>query len=66
MTKFPIPDFRGCMRGIPAFSTGRLSARLAIPATMLGALAIFVVGLVHLGFSPARMLAGFSSSAGSR
>ena len=34
------------------------SARLAWPAMLLGALAIFVVGLIHLGFSPIRMWNG--------
>jgi phosphonate transport system permease protein len=58
MTKFPIPDFQELRVRYPAIFHRPLSRRLAIPALMLGAFAIFVVGLVHLGFSPARMLAG--------
>ncbi|MGJ5205471.1 phosphonate ABC transporter, permease protein PhnE [Bradyrhizobium sp. HKCCYLR20261] len=37
-----------------------LSARLATPAMLVLALAIFIFGLVDLQFSPARMLAGLS------
>jgi phosphonate transport system permease protein len=36
------------------------SARLATPAMILAAAAIFVFGLVDLDFSPSRLLAGFS------
>lgn len=37
-----------------------MSARLATPAMIVAAFAIFVFGLVDLDFSPARMLAGLS------
>ena len=36
------------------------SARLALPAMIAGAFAIFVFGLIDLDFSPARMLSGLS------
>jgi phosphonate transport system permease protein len=58
MTKFPIPDFQELRGRYPGVFERPVSARLALPAMMLGAIAIFVAGLVHLGFSPARMLAG--------
>jgi phosphonate transport system permease protein len=58
------------MRKLPAAETAELrarypqlfdrpaSARLATPVMLLAAIAIFVFGLAHLGFSPARMLNG--------
>jgi phosphonate transport system permease protein len=58
MSRFPIPDFEELRGRYPVVFDRPVSSRLAIPAMMLGALAIFVAGLVHLGFSPARMLAG--------
>ena len=58
MTKLPGRIRRNCARDILTCSTRPVSARLALPAMLLGAFAIFVFGLVHLGFSPARMLAG--------
>ena len=36
------------------------SARLAMPATIIGAFAILVYGLVDLDFSPSRLFAGLS------
>jgi phosphonate transport system permease protein len=58
MTKFPIPDFQELRVRYPGVFDRPVSSRLAIPSVVLGAFAVFVVGLVHLGFSPARMLAG--------
>ena len=49
------------MRGrYPEVFDRPVSSRLAIPAMLLGAFAIFVFGLVDLEFSPARMLAGLN------
>jgi phosphonate transport system permease protein len=58
MTSLPTPDLAGLRARFPAVFGNPLSARLAMPSLAFGALAIFVFGLVHLGFSPARMLSG--------
>jgi phosphonate transport system permease protein len=58
MTKLPTPDLEGLRRRFPGVFRKPVSARLAMPALILGALGIFVFGIVHLGFSPARMLSG--------
>jgi phosphonate transport system permease protein len=58
MTRFPIPDFQELRERYPGVFERPLSARLAVPAMMLGAFVILMAGLVHLEFSPARMLAG--------
>jgi phosphonate transport system permease protein len=58
MTKLPIPDSEGLRARYPGVFDRPASARLATPAMMLGAFGIFVFGLVHLDFSPARMLNG--------
>jgi phosphonate transport system permease protein len=58
MTKLPAPD-SGKLRALyPGVFDRPVSAQLAVPAMMLAAFVIFAFGLVHLGFSPARMLAG--------
>jgi phosphonate transport system permease protein len=58
MTKLLTPDSE-CLRArYPEAFDRPASARLALPAMILGAFAIFAFGLVHLGFSPARMLNG--------
>jgi phosphonate transport system permease protein len=58
MTKLPTPD-SGKLRALyPGVFDRPVSAQLAVPAMMLAAFVIFAFGLVHLGFSPARMLAG--------
>jgi phosphonate transport system permease protein len=58
MTKLPTPD-SGKLRALyPGVFDRPVSAQLAVPAMMLTAFVIFAFGLVHLGFSPARMLAG--------
>ena len=60
MTRLPAPD-AGDLRGrYPEVFDRPASTRLAIPAMLLAASAIFVFGLVELEFSPARMLAGLS------
>jgi phosphonate transport system permease protein len=58
MTKLPVPDSEGLRARYPGVFDQPASARLATPAMMLGAFGIFVFGLVHLDFSPARMLNG--------
>ena len=60
MTRLPALD-AGDLRGrYPEVFDRPASSRLAIPAMLLAASAIFVFGLVELEFSPARMLAGLS------
>ena len=58
MTQLPKPD-AGELRARYSHVFDRpLSARLATPAMLLGALAVFGFGLSDLEFSPARMLSG--------
>jgi phosphonate transport system permease protein len=59
MTRLPAPDREELRARYPSVFERPASARLATPAMLLLAAAIFVLGLVHLGFSPAQMLAGF-------
>jgi phosphonate transport system permease protein len=58
MTKLSLPDSEALRTRYPEVFDRPASARLALPAMILGVLAVFVFGLVHLGFSPARMLNG--------
>src|ERR1700726_3068491 len=58
MSKLPTPDYEDLHARYPAVFDRPASARLAMPAMILGASGVFVFGLVHLGFSPARMLSG--------
>src|SRR5260370_26768054 len=58
MSKLPTPDSEGLHARYPGVFDRPVSARLAAPLMLLGAFGIFAVGLVHLGFSPARMLTG--------
>ena len=58
MTRLPAPDSDGLHTRYPAVFERPLSAQLATPLMLIGAFAVFVFGLVHLGFSPARMLSG--------
>jgi phosphonate transport system permease protein len=58
MSKLPAPDSDGLRARYPAVFDRPASARLATPLMLLGAFGIFAFGLVHLGFSPARMLSG--------
>jgi phosphonate transport system permease protein len=58
MSKLPTPDFERLRARYPHLFDKPLSARLVLPALMLGLFGIFAFGLVHLEFSPARMLSG--------
>ncbi len=58
MSKLPAPDIDGLHARHPAVFDRPLSARLATPLMLFAAFAVFTYGLVHLDFSPARMLAG--------
>jgi phosphonate transport system permease protein len=58
MSRLPAPDRAELRARYPGVFERPASARLATPAMLLLAAVIFVLGLVHLGFSPARMLAG--------
>ena len=60
MSQLPKPD-RGALRAkYPEVFERPVSARLATPAMIVLALAIFVFGLVDLDFSPGRLLSGLS------
>jgi phosphonate transport system permease protein len=58
MRQLPAPDSEHLRAQYPEVFNRPVSARLAMPAMIAGALAIFAFGLVDLDFSPARMLAG--------
>jgi phosphonate transport system permease protein len=58
MTKLSMPESDGLRGRYPEIFDRPASARLAWPAMLLATSAVFVFGLVHLGFSPARMLKG--------
>ncbi len=58
MTKLSTPDSEGLRARYPDVFERPASARLSLPAVILGVIALFVYGLVYLGFSPARMLNG--------
>jgi phosphonate transport system permease protein len=58
MSKVPIPDSGGLRARYPEVFNRPLSARLATPAMLIGALGIFVFGLVDLDFSPTRFFSG--------
>jgi phosphonate transport system permease protein len=58
MTELPKPDAAALRARYPQVFSPPLSARLATPLMLLGALGIFAFGLADLEFSPARMLAG--------
>ncbi len=58
MTQLPAPDRERLRARYPEVFDRPVSARLATPAMLLGAFAIFVFGLVDLDFSPARLLSG--------
>src|ERR1700724_3481103 len=60
MSKLPAPDSDTLRARYPDVFTRPVSARLATPLMLLAAFAVFVFGLVHLGFSPARILAGLN------
>ena len=58
MTRLPAPESADLQARYPEVFNRPASARLAVPAMIVGAFAIFVFGLVDLDFSPGRMLAG--------
>jgi phosphonate transport system permease protein len=58
MSQLPPPDSEHLRARYPEVFNRPVSARLATPAMIVSAFAIFVFGLVDLDFSPARMLAG--------
>jgi phosphonate transport system permease protein len=58
MSKLPAAETAELRARYPQMFDRPASARLAMPLMLLAAIAIFVFGLVHLGFSPARMLNG--------
>jgi phosphonate transport system permease protein len=60
MSQLPKPDTQGLQAKYPDVFDRPASARLATPATILAAFAVFVFGLVDLDFSPARLLSGLS------
>jgi phosphonate transport system permease protein len=58
MSQLPRPDREALRAKCPDVFERPVSARLATPAMILLALAIFVFGLIDLDFSPARLLSG--------
>jgi phosphonate transport system permease protein len=60
MSKLPESDTAEMRARYPGVFDRPASARLATPLMLLLASAIFVFGLFHLGFSPARMLNGLN------
>ncbi|SDT04144.1 phosphonate ABC transporter, permease protein PhnE [Bradyrhizobium canariense] len=59
MSKLSMLEPEGLRARYPDIFERPASARLAWPVMLLVVFAIFVFGLVHLGFSPLRMLNGF-------
>jgi phosphonate transport system permease protein len=60
MSQLPKPDTDALRAKYPDVFDRPASARLAMPAVILAVLAIFVFGLVDLGFSPAKLVSGLS------
>ena len=60
MSQLPKPDSAQLRAKYPDVFARPASARLATPAVIFAALAIFVFGLVDLEFSPARLISGLS------
>ena len=60
MSLLPPPERARLRSQYPEVFARPASARLATPAMILGAAAIFMFGLVDLDFSPARLIAGFN------
>jgi phosphonate transport system permease protein len=58
MTQLPKSDPEQLREKYPQVFTRPVSARLATPAMILGALGTFVLGLVDLDFSPTRLISG--------
>ena len=60
MSQLPKPDTDALRTKYPNVFGRPVSARLAMPAVILAVFAIFVFGLVDLGFSPAKLVSGLS------
>jgi phosphonate transport system permease protein len=60
MSQLPQPDTGALRTKYPDVFDQPASARLAMPATILAAFAIFVFGMVDLDFSPAKLMSGLS------
>ncbi len=60
MSQLPKPDTGALRTKYPDVFDRPASARLAMPAVILAAFAIFMFGLVDLGFSPAKLMSGLS------
>lgn len=60
MSQLPQPDREQLRAKYPDVFDRPAASRLATPAMLVGALAVFVYGLVDLGFSPAKLLNGLS------
>ena len=60
MSQLPKPDTDALRTKYPDVFDRPASARLAMPAIILAVFAIFVFGLVDLGFSPAKLVSGLS------
>jgi phosphonate transport system permease protein len=60
MSQLPKPDTDALRTKYPNIFDRPASARLAMPAVILAVFAIFVFGLVDLGFSPAKLVSGLS------
>jgi phosphonate transport system permease protein len=60
MSQLPRPDSERLRAQYPDVFARPASARLAMPAMLVGAFAVFVFGLVDLDFSPARLISGMS------
>ena len=58
MNRVPTPDLAGLRARYPQIFERPFSARLAVPAMVSVALAVFVFGLVDLQFSPTRFVSG--------
>ena len=60
MNEVPAPDRDELRARYPEIFNRPAAARLATPAMLLVALAIFIFGLIDLDFSPARLIAGLN------
>ena len=60
MSQLPKPDSEQLRAKYPEVFDRPASSRLAMPAMIIGAFAVFVFGLVDLDFSPSKLLTGLS------
>jgi phosphonate transport system permease protein len=60
MSQLPKPDQEQLRAKYPDVFDRPASSRLALPAMIVGAFAVFVFGLVDLDFSPSKLLTGLS------